>query len=80
MIGLLLSDIERKVYRIVWNINLTQQRHTSYKELLIKTGRNEKSSNEVLESLVEQEVIWWDKKKTKDVAFRKEPYESAFER
>ncbi|MGJ9384240.1 hypothetical protein [Salipaludibacillus sp. CF4.18] len=75
-----MDDMERKIYRIVWNIKLTQQRYTTYKELLIKTGRTEKGLNDVLESLVEQEVIWWDKNKTKDVAFRKEPYESVFDR
>lgn len=71
-----MTDMERKVFRIVWNINLTQQRHTKYKELLIKTGRNEKGLNEVLDSLVKKEVIWWNKNNTKDVAFRKEPYDS----
>ncbi|RKL65814.1 hypothetical protein CR203_18305 [Salipaludibacillus neizhouensis] len=67
-----MTDIERKVYRIVWNINLTQQRYTKYNELLRKTGRDEKGLNLVLQSLVEQEIIWWDKKKTRDVALRKE--------
>ncbi|MGJ9381830.1 hypothetical protein [Salipaludibacillus sp. CF4.18] len=69
-------DIERKIYRIVWNINLTQKRYTKYQELLRKTGRDEKGLNEALQSLVDQEVIWWDQTKSKDVAFRKEPYYS----
>ncbi|WP_416149518.1 hypothetical protein ACM26V_00515 [Salipaludibacillus sp. HK11] len=66
-----LTDIERKVYRIVWNIDHMKSRNTTYKELLIKTGRAEKELNEVLKSLVEQKVIWWDEGKTKEVKIKK---------
>ncbi|WP_416149441.1 hypothetical protein ACM26V_00125 [Salipaludibacillus sp. HK11] len=73
-----MNDSERKVYRIAWNINHTKSRHTTYKELLFKSGRTEKELNEVLQSLVDQKLIWWDKDKTKDVAINKNGPISAF--
>ncbi|WP_416149520.1 hypothetical protein ACM26V_00525 [Salipaludibacillus sp. HK11] len=66
-----MNDIERKVYRIVWNIDHMKSRNTTYKELLIKSGRSENRLNEVLKCLVDQKLIWWDEGKTKEVKIRK---------
>jgi len=65
-----MTDIERKVYRIVWSIKRTKQRNTSYEELERFTGRQDAKLNEVLISLVEKKIIWWDESRTKEVQLR----------
>jgi len=65
-----MTDIERKVYRIVWSIKRTKQRNTTYDELERFTGRHGAKLNEVLCSLVEKKIIWWDEQHTKEVQLR----------
>lgn len=73
-----MKDIERKVYQIVRNIDHMKSRPAKYYELLQYTGLNEIRLNEVLEELVNQEYIRWDKHKTKAVALRNAVRNSPF--
>lgn len=65
----MLNDIERKVYTIVGFIN-AKGRNATFRELITKTGRNEKQLSLALQSLVDQELIWWDKGRSNEVKVR----------
>jgi predicted transcriptional regulator len=56
----MLSDIERKVLRILWNFNAGRRRLPTLHELSVKTGRREATILPILKRLAEQEYIEWD--------------------
>jgi DNA-binding IclR family transcriptional regulator len=56
----MLSDIERKMLRIIFNFSLMNKRTPTLKELMIKTGRNRGGVMYVLQQLNEKQYIKWD--------------------
>lgn len=59
----LLSDIERKVLRVIGNYSAGRRRTPTVDELCIKTGRSRGGIMEVLEVLKREEYIEWDRMK-----------------
>ncbi|ALC80787.1 MULTISPECIES: hypothetical protein [Bacillus] len=59
-----MSDIERKVFRIIFNKTLSHDPVT-LKLLKIKTGRTEKELRQIVKNLIVQNRIIWDKEKNK---------------
>ena len=57
----LLSDIERKVLRVIANYSAGRRRTPTIDELCIKTGRSRGGIMEVLEVLKREEYIEWDR-------------------
>jgi DNA-binding FadR family transcriptional regulator len=55
----MLSDIERKVLRIIANFSVGRKRVPTIEEIMIKTGRSRKGIVEVLTSLDRQRFIEW---------------------
>lgn len=56
----MLSDIERKMLRIISNFSLMNKRTPTLKELMIKTGRSRGGVMYVLQQLNEKHYIKWD--------------------
>ncbi|WP_024984795.1 hypothetical protein [Brevibacillus borstelensis] len=57
----MLSDIERKVLRIIGNYSAGRRRTPTIDELCIKTGRSRGGIMEVLGVLKREEYIEWDR-------------------
>ncbi|MED4749972.1 hypothetical protein P9361_01055 [Brevibacillus choshinensis] len=57
----MLSDIERKVLRVISNFSIGRRRAPSVNELCIKTGRTRGGIMEVLEVLSREEYIEWQR-------------------
>ncbi|MGF7036612.1 SOS-response transcriptional repressor LexA [Paenibacillus mucilaginosus] len=55
----MLSDIERKILRIIANYWSGRHRCPSIEELMIKTGRSKEGIYKVLEVLAKEEYIEW---------------------
>lgn len=55
----MLSDLERKLLRIMFNFSTQRHRMPTLVELEIKTGRNQHDIFEGLRGLVEQRYIFW---------------------
>lgn len=56
----MLSDIERKVLRILWNYKAGRKRMPSLHELSVKTGRREETITPILRRLADEAYIEWD--------------------
>ncbi|MGG3573890.1 hypothetical protein ABES80_15650 [Bacillus gobiensis] len=63
-----MNDIERKVFRIIFNKTLSHEPVT-LKLLKIKTGRSEKELRRIVKSLIVQKRIKWDKEKNKWIVY-----------
>ncbi|WP_309304381.1 MULTISPECIES: hypothetical protein [Brevibacillus] len=63
----MLSDIERKVLRIIGNYSAGRHRFPTIDELCIKTGRSRKGIIEVLEVLHKETYIVWTKKNPDEI-------------
>ncbi|WP_425622505.1 hypothetical protein ACPT9H_18205 [Brevibacillus borstelensis] len=57
----MLSDIERKVLRIIGNYSAGRRRTPTIDEMCIKTGRSRGGIMEVLGVLKREEYIEWDR-------------------
>lgn len=57
----MLSDIERKILRIIGNFSAGRRRLPTIDELCIKTGRERGGIMTVLHSLASQEYIEWQR-------------------
>ncbi|WP_342405636.1 hypothetical protein [Brevibacillus sp. FSL K6-2834] len=57
----MLSDIERKILRVIANYSAGRRRTPTVDELCIKTGRSRGGIMEVLEVLKREEYINWDR-------------------
>jgi hypothetical protein len=57
----MLSDIERKLLRIIGNYSIGRHRTPTVDELCIKTGRNREGIMTVLEVLAREEYIEWQR-------------------
>ncbi len=57
----MLSDIERKVLRVIGNFSAGRRRLPTINELCIKTGRKRGGIMQVLDVLAKQEYIEWDR-------------------
>lgn len=57
----MLSDIERKVLRVIANYSAGRRRTPTVEELCIKTGRNRGGMMTVLEVLANEEYIEWQR-------------------
>lgn len=57
----MLSDIERKVLRVIANYSAGRRRRPTVDELCIKTGRNRGGIMTVLEVLAREEYIKWQR-------------------
>jgi hypothetical protein len=66
----MLSDIERKVLRILWNFNAGRRRMPSLHELSVKTGRHEVAIIPILRRLADEEYIEWDGRDTRTVVIK----------
>jgi len=56
-----LSDIERKVLRVIGNYSAGRRRTPSVDELCVKTGRNRGGIMTVLEVLAKDDYIEWQR-------------------
>ncbi|GIO06192.1 hypothetical protein J31TS6_22200 [Brevibacillus reuszeri] len=57
----MLSDIERKVLRVISNYSAGRRRTPTVDELCVKTGRNRGGIMTVLEVLAKEEYIEWQR-------------------
>ncbi|MDA5110525.1 hypothetical protein O3V59_19490 [Brevibacillus thermoruber] len=63
----MLSDIERKVLRIIANFSVGRRRTPTVDELCVKTGRSRSGVMEVLAALTREEYIEWDRSLPDDI-------------
>lgn len=63
----MLSDIERKVLRIICNYDAVWGMPPSIIELCNKTGRDSEDVTEVLSLLNKEQYIQWDSKQPNDI-------------
>ncbi|ELK42782.1 hypothetical protein D478_07239 [Brevibacillus agri BAB-2500] len=63
----MLSDIERKVLRIIGNYTVGRRRTPTVDELCIKTGRSRGGIMTVLEVLAREEYIEWNRMQPDDI-------------
>jgi DNA-binding IclR family transcriptional regulator len=75
-----LSDIVRKVLRIIANFSVGGRRTPTVDELCVKTGRSCSGVMEVLAALAREEYIEWDRTRPDDMTLleaweRKESFE-----
>ncbi|GAA4704126.1 hypothetical protein GCM10023228_05070 [Brevibacillus fulvus] len=63
----MLSDIERKVLRIIANFSAGRRRLPTIDELCVKTGRSRGGVMEVLDVLAREEYIEWDRMRPDDI-------------
>jgi len=63
----MLSDIERKVLRIIANFSVGRRRTPTVDELCVKTGRDRSGVLEVLAALAREEYIEWDRLHPDDI-------------
>lgn len=63
----MLTDIERKVLRVIGNYSAGRKRFPTIDELCIKTGRSRKGIIEVLEVLHKETYIVWTKGKPNEM-------------
>jgi DNA-binding FadR family transcriptional regulator len=57
----MLSDIERKVLRIISNFSVGRRRMPTVDELCVKTGRSRDGVMEVMAALAREEYIEWER-------------------
>ncbi|WP_282062881.1 hypothetical protein [Bacillus pumilus] len=57
-----MSDIERKIYRIIYNMSRFRKNPT-IDDLKRKTGKNEAAIRKAVENLVSRKELTWDKVK-----------------
>ncbi|MDA5110530.1 hypothetical protein O3V59_19520 [Brevibacillus thermoruber] len=74
----MLSDIERKVLRIIANFSVGRRRTPTVDELCVKTGRSRSGVMEVLAALAREEYIEWKRFSPDDITLleaweRREP-------
>ncbi|MFY0544166.1 hypothetical protein [Brevibacillus sp. H7] len=74
----MLTNIERKVLRIIANFSVGRRRTPTIDELCVKTGRSRSGMMEVLEALAREESIKWERSRPNDITLleaweRKEP-------
>lgn len=67
----MLSDIERKVLRIIANFSVGRRRTPTVDELCVKTGRCRSGVMEVLAALTREEYIEWDCSRPDDIKLLK---------
>lgn len=63
----MLSDIERKILRIIGNFSAGRRRLPTIDELCVKTGRSRGGVMEVLDVLAREEYIEWDCMRPDDI-------------
>ncbi|MED3657097.1 hypothetical protein [Bacillus velezensis] len=59
-----MTDFERKVYRIIFNMSRFGK-NPSMEQLKRKTGKDEQSIRAAVKNLMRQRTLSWDKKKEK---------------
>ncbi|MGF9910963.1 hypothetical protein [Brevibacillus porteri] len=59
----MLSDIERKVLRVIGNYSAGRRRTPTIDELCIKTGRDRGGIMTILDALTKEEYIEWKRSK-----------------
>ncbi|UMQ50341.1 hypothetical protein [Bacillus velezensis] len=57
-----MTDFERKVYRIIFNMTRFGK-NPSMEQLKRKTGKDEQAIRAVVKNLMRQRILKWDKKK-----------------
>ncbi|WIX30404.1 hypothetical protein QQW99_05975 [Bacillus amyloliquefaciens] len=57
-----MTDFERKVYRIIFNMTRFGK-NPSMEQLKRKTGKDEQTIREAVKNLIRQRKLMWDKKK-----------------
>jgi SOS-response transcriptional repressor LexA len=63
----MLSDIERKVLRIIANFSVGRRRTPTVDELCVKTGRSRSGVIEVLTALAREEYIEWERSRPDNI-------------
>jgi SOS-response transcriptional repressor LexA len=63
----MLSDIERKVLRIISNFSVGRRRVPTVDELCVKTGRSRDGVMEVLTALAREEYIEWERSRPDNI-------------
>ncbi|COC33568.1 MULTISPECIES: hypothetical protein [Bacillus] len=59
-----MTDFERKVYRIIFNMTRFGK-NPSMEQLKRKTGKDEQTIRAAVKNLMRQRILKWDKKKEK---------------
>ncbi|WP_337035783.1 hypothetical protein [Paenibacillus illinoisensis] len=59
----MLTDLERKIHRIIYNYSLPRRRMPSMQELMTKTGKSHGEIQKCLTDLEDKLFITWDNKK-----------------
>ncbi|WP_251039235.1 hypothetical protein [Bacillus sp. ISL-51] len=59
-----MTDFERKVYRIIFNMSRFGK-NPSMEQLKRKTGKDEQTIRAAVKSLMRQRILKWDKDKSK---------------
>ncbi|MEK6474615.1 BlaI/MecI/CopY family transcriptional regulator [Bacillus safensis] len=59
-----MSDLERKIYRIIYNMSRFRKNPT-IDDLKRKTGKDETTVRQAVKNLLEKEELKWDKEKRK---------------
>jgi DNA-binding transcriptional MocR family regulator len=62
-----LSDIERKVLRIIANFSAGRRRMPTIDELCVKTGRSRGGIMQVLDVLIREKYIEWNRNRPDDI-------------
>ncbi|PRS65306.1 BlaI/MecI/CopY family transcriptional regulator [Bacillus pumilus] len=57
-----MSDLERKIYRIIYNMSRFRKNPT-IDDLKRKTGKDEKTVRQAVNNLLSKEELKWDKEK-----------------
>ncbi|MGG4209597.1 BlaI/MecI/CopY family transcriptional regulator [Bacillus safensis] len=57
-----MSDLERKIYRIIYNMSRFRKNPT-IDDLKRKTGKDETTVRQAIKNLLEKEELKWDKEK-----------------
>lgn len=57
-----MSDLERKIYRIIYNMSRFRKNPT-IDDLKRKTGKDETTVRQAVKNLLEKEELEWDKEK-----------------
>ncbi|AMM89683.1 hypothetical protein UP15_12040 [Bacillus pumilus] len=57
-----MSDLERKIYRIIYNMSRFRKNPT-IDDLKRKTGKDERAVRQAVQNLLSKEELIWDKKK-----------------
>lgn len=63
----MLTDIERKVLRILFNFSNLNKRTPTFDDLQLKTGRNKNGVIDAISGLADKQFIIWEPQRTETI-------------